>query len=66
MKKKTYTSSATAVCADCDGEGVIIVPGVNLGHGRYGEDKSEICDTCEGSGLVTVGKTTVVTITAKH
>lgn len=66
MKKKTYTSSATAVCANCNGEGSIEIPGEHLGHGRFGEPQAETCEVCEGSGLVTVDKTTVVSISPKN
>lgn len=66
MKKKTYSTNVTAVCANCNGEGKISIPGLHLGHGRYEDDTIEQCSVCEGSGLVNVSKNTVVTITAKH
>lgn len=66
MKKKSYSTTATAVCTDCIGEGHMVIKGEHLGHGKYANDKTETCDTCEGSGMVSVEKSTVVTITAKH
>lgn len=66
MKKKSYSTTATAVCTDCNGEGKIITKGQHVGHGRYSDDTSEPCETCEGSGLVTVQKTTVTTIIPKQ
>jgi DnaJ-class molecular chaperone len=66
MKKASYSSTATSVCTDCNGEGHIVIKGEHLGHSRYAADTKEPCETCEGSGMVTVDKQTVVTITAKH
>lgn len=66
MKKSSYQSTVTAVCTDCNGEGVIIVRGEHLGHGRYADDTHEQCETCEGTGLVSVNKSTTVVITPKR
>lgn len=66
MEKTSYSTTETAVCTDCKGEGSIVIKGEHLGHGRYAADSTETCETCEGSGMVSVEKKTVVTITAKH
>jgi DnaJ-class molecular chaperone len=66
MKKKSYSTTTTAVCSDCNGEGNIVIKGEHQGHGHYAPDTTETCGTCEGSGLVTIKKDTVVTITAKR
>lgn len=66
MRKKSYSSSETAVCANCKGEGTITISGQHIGHGRYDDDTTETCEVCEGTGLVTVKRDTVVTISSKH
>ena len=54
--KKGYSDTVTAICADCNGEGVIITPGQKIGHNRWEEDKEEVCETCEGECIVVVKK----------
>lgn len=55
--------SRIEICEDCKGEGVIIIPGIYLGHGNYDDDTKETCETCEGFGMVKVKREVFTTIT---
>jgi DnaJ-class molecular chaperone len=65
MRKVRGGSNITriAVCKDCKGDGVIIIPGIHLGHGNYDDDTEETCETCEGTGMVKIKKQVFTTIT---
>lgn len=65
MRQFGNTTRNAAICRDCEGTGVIIIPGENLGHGNYAEETRKTCATCEGSGMVMVTRTVHVTITPK-
>lgn len=47
MKRFGRITTRTVACSDCNGEGIITIPGAHIGHGRYEKDTEETCNTCK-------------------
>lgn len=60
-----YKIKHNDVCRRCLGEGIIITPGYDHGHGHKENAKEEVCTLCGGTGLVQVEKNIEVQITPK-
>lgn len=66
MKKGGYTINKTAVCADCNGEGKITIPGERISHGAFSDPQTKKCTTCNGFGMVNIRRIVYTEITPKH
>jgi len=64
MEQK-YHFKHNDVCRRCLGEGFIITPGFDHGHGHKADPIEEKCTLCGGTGLVQVEKSIEVQITPK-
>jgi DnaJ-class molecular chaperone len=63
--ERNYLIAHNDVCRRCLGEGFVLEPGFDHGHGHKSEPKEKICDLCNGSGMVRIEKKIEVSITPK-